>query len=56
MDLKIKDSNVKPKIAKLADDPCYGLLHEQIDQCTACWVKKSCATSFRNYQAKRKKK
>ncbi len=36
------------KLYKLVDDPCFGLKHDIIDQCTACWIKKSCATKYRN--------
>ena len=59
LDTSLEQSNqlrLKPKMAKFEDDPCFGLLHEQVEQCNACWIKRSCATSFRNYTAKKKKK
>ena len=42
------------KMVKLVDDKCFGVSHEQIDQCELCWVKNSCAVMFRNSQPKKK--
>ena len=33
---------------KYVNDPCFGEKYEQIEQCTACWIKKACFVTFRN--------
>ncbi|MEK6822187.1 MAG: hypothetical protein AABY13_00020 [Nanoarchaeota archaeon] len=39
---------VLPKILKMANDPCFGLKHDQLESCPSCFLRESCLVCFRN--------
>jgi len=46
---------VEIKMVKFSDDLCFGEKYDGIEQCMACWVKKSCHGNFKaNLRAKLK--
>jgi hypothetical protein len=46
---------ISPKMAKLVNDPCYGLTYESSkNSCSCCWIKQSCESTYRAYVKKKK--
>ncbi|MBS3175918.1 hypothetical protein J4457_01645 [Candidatus Woesearchaeota archaeon] len=39
---------MKVKLVKFVEDPCFGEKHNLVEQCKACWIKKSCSVKFKN--------
>jgi hypothetical protein len=36
------------KMVKYQDDECFGLHHDEIEQCKECWIKAACLVAYKN--------